>query len=171
MYKKGLGALAEPYRTLVQRLLEELKGVLDGKLVSLIVYGSVARGDAGKESDLDLLVVAEELPRSRLARISMFDRAEERLQDLLGGLLEEGYAVALSPIIKTRREAMRVSPLYLDMVEDAVIVYDKDGFFEKILARLKKRLEELGAERVRVGRKWYWRLKKDFRFGEAIVIE
>jgi hypothetical protein len=30
---------------------------------------------------------------------------------------------------------------------------------------------ELGAERVWVGRKWYWRLKKDYKFGEVIVIE
>ncbi len=57
------------------------------------------------------------------------------------------------------------------MVEDAVIVYDRNGFFEKILLKLKKNLEELGAERVWIGRKWYWRLKRNFRFGEVITIE
>ena len=171
MYKKGVEALAEPYRTLVWRLLEELRGVFGEKLISLVVYGSVARGEAGRESDLDLLVVVEELPRPRFARISMFEKAEERLQGFLSELLEKGYAVTFSPIIKTRLEAMRISPLYLDMVEDAVIVYDKDGFFEKILLKLRKRLEELGAERVRLGKKWYWRLKKDYKFGEAIVLE
>ena len=57
------------------------------------------------------------------------------------------------------------------MVEDAVIVYDRNGFFEKILLRLKRKLEELGAERVWIGKKWYWRLKRNYRFGEEIVIE
>ena len=42
---------------------------------------------------------------------------------------------------------MRLSPLYLDMVEDAIIAYDKDDFFKKILERVRKRLEELGVKK------------------------
>jgi lipid A disaccharide synthetase len=57
------------------------------------------------------------------------------------------------------------------MVYDAVILYDKDGFFESVLDRLRARLNELGAQRIVVGRNWYWRLKRDFRFGEVIEIE
>lgn len=38
----------------------------------------------------------------------------------------------------------------------------------RLLNRLKKRLRELGAERVRIGRKWYWSLKGDYRFWEEI---
>ena len=55
-------------------------------------------------------------------------------------------------------------------MEDTVIVYDKDEFFEKILEKLRAKLMELGAERVRVGKKWYWRLKKNYRFGEVIEL-
>ncbi len=56
-----------------------------------------------------------------------------------------------SPIIKTSEEAIRLSPLYLDMVEDAIIVYDRDGFFEQILENLREKLKKLGAERVWIG--------------------
>ena len=56
------------------------------------------------------------------------------------------------------------------MVEDAIIAYDKDDFFTKVLERVRKRLEELGSKRVRMGRKWYWILKPDYRFGEVIRI-
>jgi len=56
------------------------------------------------------------------------------------------------------------------MVEDAIILFDKESFFENVLKRLKRRLEELGAERVWIGKKWYWRLKKDYKFGEVIEI-
>ncbi len=120
---------------------------------------------------MDLLIIIDGLPRSRLERLRLFSKAEEGLEDMLLKLLREGYAVTLSPIIKTPEEALRVSPIYLDMVEDAVIVYDREGFFENVLRRLSERLKQLGAERVRIGRKWYWRLKKDYRFGEAITIE
>ncbi len=163
--------LAEPYRSLVLCLLDGLLGVFGGDLVSLVVYGSVARGEARRDSDVDLLIIVEDLPRSRFERLRIYMEAEERLDPLLDLLMERGYAVSFSPVLKSRREAESISPLYLDMVEDAVIVYDKGGFFENVLERLRRRLEELGAERVWIGRKWYWRLKKDYRFGEVIVIE
>ena len=57
------------------------------------------------------------------------------------------------------------------MVEDAIILYDRGGFFGEVLGRLRRRLEELGARRVRLGRRWYWVLKGDFRFGEVVEIE
>ena len=170
MFRKGLEYVNEPYRTVIERLLNELLKVFRDDLVSVVVYGSVARGTARKDSDIDVLIVVEELPRSRFERLSMYMKAEENLDPLLNELLNRGYAVTISPILKTKREAERISPLYLDMVEDAIIVYDKNGFFEEILKRLRGKLRELGAERVWIGKKWYWRLKKDYKFGEVIEL-
>ncbi|MBS7656271.1 nucleotidyltransferase domain-containing protein [Candidatus Bathyarchaeota archaeon] len=161
----------EPYRTLVQKLLQELLKVFGDSLVSFVIYGSVARGKAEKDSDLDILLVIEHLPKSRFERLNLFSKAEEELEPLLNKLLDEGYGIALSPIMKSKGEALRMSPLYLDMVEDSIIIYDKGEFFKNILQRLKKRLKELGAERVWIGKKWYWRLKKEFKLGEVIIIE
>ncbi len=56
------------------------------------------------------------------------------------------------------------------MVYDAVILYDSNYFFTRILQKLRDRLKELGAERVRMGKKWYWVLKKDSRFGETVEL-
>ncbi len=170
MYKKGPEHLPEPYRTLTLKLLRALLGVFRDKLWSLVVYGSVARGDYKRDSDIDLLLVIEDLPKSRLERVKLFLKAEEKLDEELDRLLGEGYAVTFSPVIKTPEEAEKVSPLYLDMVEDAIIVYDKKGFFERVLLKLKKRLKELNAERVKLGKKWYWRLKRDYKFGEVITL-
>jgi len=162
--------LGEPYRGLLQELVAALRRRLGDALVSVVVFGSVARGEAGRESDVDLLVVAEGLPRSRLRRQDLFMEVEEEVRPVLEELAELGYHVELSPILKTPEEAARVTPLYLDMVEDAVVLYDRGGFFSGILERLRRRLGELGAERVRCGKLWYWRLKRDYRFGEVIEI-
>jgi len=171
MFKKGLENLEEPYRSLMEDLLNTLFLVFKDNLVSVVVYGSVARGQMRKDSDLDLLIVAEKLPASRFERITMFNRAEEVIEKRIEELSKKGYFITLSPIIKTAEEAKRISPLYLDMVEESIIIYDRNSFFEKILEKLSTKLMELGAERVWVGRKWYWRLKKDYKFGEVIVIE
>jgi len=162
--------MREPYKTLIERLIEALKRKYGDKFISLVVFGSVARGEARKDSDVDLLLVVDSIPKRRLERQREFMEVEKELEGYLNELFDEGYFIDFSPIIKTPEEAMRLSPLYLDMVEDAIIAYDKDDFFMKILGRVRKRLEELGSKRVRMGRKWYWILKPDYRFGEVIRI-
>ncbi|MGC9086852.1 MAG: nucleotidyltransferase domain-containing protein [Thermoproteota archaeon] len=168
---KNIQDIAEPYRSLVSKILKALLSVFGDRLISLVVYGSVARGEARQSSDVDLLIVVEGLPESRFERNKIFDTVEDLLSKDLEDLHASGYYVALSPILKTPEEARKISSLYLDMVEDAVIVYDRNGFFESVLVRLSNKLKELGAERVWVGKKWYWRLRKDLKLGEEIIIE
>jgi predicted nucleotidyltransferase len=168
--RKGLESIPQPYRSLVAELLKGLLEVFGDKLVSLVVFGSVARGEARRDSDVDVLIVVEGLPRGRFRRVELFEKATEKVEPLLEQLWDQGYAVDFSPIILTPEEAGRTRPIYLDMVVDAVIVYDKGGFMENILKRVARRLRELGAKRVRLGRLWYWVLKNPYRFGEVIEI-
>ncbi|MDJ0271433.1 MAG: nucleotidyltransferase domain-containing protein [Candidatus Caldarchaeum sp.] len=152
--------LEEPYRTLAQKLVESLHRRLGDRLVSVAVFGSVARGEAGKESDLDVMVVCEKLPKNRLDRTELFIECEKDLDKFLDTLYERGYGVSISPIILTPQEAARIPSILLDMTEDAVILYDKDSFLTNLLNSLRANLEKMGAERVWIGRKWYWRLWK-----------
>jgi len=162
--------MREPYKTLIEKLVEALKRRYGDRFISLIVFGSIARDEMRKDSDIDLLLVIDSLPKRRLERQKEFMEVEKEVERYLDKLFDEGYFVDFSPIIKTPEEAMRISPLYLDMVEDALIVYDKDDFFRKILQNVRSRLKELGSKRVRMGKRWYWILKPDYRFGEVIKI-
>ncbi len=153
---------------MLNKMVEIMKGEFSEDLVSVVVYGSVARGDNRNDSDVDLLVVVRNLPKdSMLKRIRLFEtKVEDKLN--LNEYWSRGYYISLSPILKTPEEAERFSPLYLDMVYDAVILYDKDNFFTRVLDRLKGRLRELGAERVWIGKRWYWVLRKDSKFGDTV---
>lgn len=155
---------------MLEELVKALHERLGEDLVSVVVYGSVARGEAGRDSDIDILVVARSLPKSMFARQDLFMDVEGKIRDEVEKLEQQGYFIDFSPVLLTPEEAQRTRPLYLDMVEDAIILYDKDSFFANVLARLRARLKELGAERVRRGKLWYWVLKKDYKWGEVMEI-
>lgn len=119
---------------------------------------------------MDLLLVVDRLPAGRLRRVAEFARVEEALADRLAQLRARGIDTYLSPVIKSREEVYRGSLLFLDMVDDARILYDRQRFFGGYLDRLRRRLAALGAKRVRRGGAWYWVLKKDYAVGEVFEI-
>jgi uncharacterized protein len=146
-----------------------LKSYFGQRLVAVVLYGSVARGDATPESDVDLLIVAAELPPSPRARNRILVELEEEfLPALLAPIHRQGRTIEVSTRIKTPDEAEQFTPLYLDLTEDAVILYDRGDFFQNIMDRLRQRLVELGAQRLQQGTVRYWKLKPNYRWGEVI---
>lgn len=144
-------------------LLGACEEVYGERLVTVAVFGSAGRGTARPDSDLDFVLIADPLPDGRMRRVAEFETVEK----LLGQRLRVPF---LSPVFKTREEAERGSPLFLDMTEDARILFDRDGFFAARLERLRKRLQELGSRRIWRGDAWYWDLKPDYRPGEVFEI-
>ncbi|AWR98610.1 nucleotidyltransferase domain-containing protein [Metallosphaera hakonensis] len=160
--------MIDPYKSLLEKLVKTLLNAFGDRLISVVVYGSVARGDNRKDSDVDLLLVIRDLPKTMTERIVLFEKAEREIRDDMEKLMNQGYYVTFSPVMKTPEEAVRFSPLYMDMTEDAVILYDRDSFFKKVLNETREKLQRLGFERVWLSEKaWYWR-KKDYKFGEVI---
>lgn len=87
---------------------------------------------------------------------SQLARGEEyrRIRDHLG--VEPYFAY----IVLSMEEAGENRYLYLDMVEDGVILHDRNDFFARKLKEMRKRLKELGSKRVRLDDgTWYWDLK------------
>src|SRR5207244_12397001 len=72
--------------------------------------------------------------------------------------------------LKTPEEVEAGSPLFLDMVEDARILHDEDGFLAAYLEGLRQRLVALGSRRVWRGGTWHWVLKPDLKPGETITL-
>jgi len=158
-----------PYKQLLDDLVSRMKRAWGENLVSVVLFGSIARGEFRKDSDIDLLVVCEHLPDGQLRRQRLFIEVERQLD--LEHLNRLGFYPDFSPLMKAAKEAKFLSPVYLDMVEDAVLLYDRGDFFKGILDKLRSALSKLGAKRIRIGSKWYWDLKPTYTYGEVISIE
>ena len=105
------------------------------------------------------------MPDGRIPRVREFDAVERSVasRPCLAGR-------RLSPIFKTPAEVRRGSPLFLDMLEDGRILFDRGAFFAGELAALKSRLDKLGSKRIWKDGAWYWDLKPDYKPGDEIVL-
>ncbi|MGD9897386.1 MAG: HEPN domain-containing protein [Candidatus Methylacidiphilaceae bacterium] len=158
-------ALNASLRELGVRYGELARNRLGSALVSAVLFGSVARGEANPYSDIDLLLVIEDLPHGRFARMARLDPVAQELEGAREALWRRGVYTDFSVIVLTPDEARRTRPLYLDLVEDAILLWDRDGFFAGILERLRNRLGELGSRRLHRGRTRYWLLTPTIRPG------
>ena len=158
----------------IGRFCEALYEVLGERLVSVVVFGSLARGCWSRDSDVDVLIVAE-----GWERVPVWDRLREirRAERLIEASPEYAQAVSrgfypiLQPYPLSVKEAQRFNRIYLDMVLEGIILYDHDGFMEKVLNRVRKRLEEIGAVRVSLpSGRHYWVLGS-VSWGEVVRLE
>jgi len=163
--------VSEVSRAYAEEITRTLLDAWGDSLVSVVLYGSVARGDAGPLSDVDLVVVREEVPRGAFARRGMFREAIKGMDESKFAVPGTDYPPSITPVIKSRIGAEYHSPLYLDITEDGVILFDKDGFFEGIMNDMRARMAELGSKRVWLDDgSWYWDLKPDYKFPEIFEI-
>lgn len=128
----------EPYKTYLRRYVEKLIGLGDVK--ALLLFGSLAEGRMNPfpESDIDLLIIAENLPENPVDR---------RLRNLP---LKNGDTI-FEDLWLTPREledAVRGGwGVVLDALTFGVKLYDPEGIIEE--AR-----KQIGKYYIRIGRIW-----------------
>ncbi len=99
--------------TFYETLLTSCRAVYGGNLVSLAVFGSWAQATATPQSDIDLLVVANELPDGRGRRCRQIDPVDEATHAARAALWGSKVPVpVLAPVFKTPSEFQAGSPLF-----------------------------------------------------------
>lgn len=140
------------------------------RLLTFAVFGSVARGAARADSDLDCLLVVDPLPDGRGARLREFEVVDRLSETAVQDAWSKGISADISPIFKTPEEMNYGSPLMLDMTEHLLFLFDRDSTTRDLIDDFRHRLDKAGAVKVRQGLQWYWDLKPDFKPGDTIKI-
>jgi predicted nucleotidyltransferase len=163
--------MKKEYRDLIEKIFKEVKKFYGKNLVSFVIFGSVAKETTSPYSDIDLLIISKNLPDGRTKRVIEFiENIEKKVEKDIKKLRKEEIFTELSPLIKKPEEVKTGSFLFLDMIEDAIIYYDKNEFFRNYLNTLKEKLKRYGAKKVYKKGGYYWVIKEDFNIKEGIEI-
>ncbi|MDI6885919.1 MAG: nucleotidyltransferase domain-containing protein [archaeon] len=165
-------ATSEKYMNYVNLIVGSLKRTLKKNLISVVLFGSVAREEAVEGSDIDILLILKTFENFK-SRFDVFNEIEKEMRTSkeYRDLEENKLGTLISPVPLTSDEIKKNPPILLDVVTDGIILYDTDNFMKTILTNLKKRLEEIGARKIILGDgKWFWDLKPDYKLGEVVEI-
>ncbi len=115
----------------VNEFVECCKSRFSQNLVSVILFGSVARGTAQKYSDVDILVIIDELPKRRLDR-------EDIVIDLILDILKK-YHIRISPMLleSTELSTKNLNPLIYGILTGYNVLYDPQNFWSDFLTKIK----------------------------------
>jgi|YelNatPaOPRAMG01_1025707.scaffolds.fasta_scaffold13249_2 predicted nucleotidyltransferase len=94
----------------------------------MCLYGSVVRGSFNEESDIDVLLVISNLPLEidlRIARVTDL-KMEIKKTEIYMMLKSRRLPTLMSDVILTPEEVSSHQLILLDIVEDGLILYDKD---------------------------------------------
>ncbi|MBM4049055.1 MAG: nucleotidyltransferase domain-containing protein [Planctomycetes bacterium] len=156
-------------RGLLDLVVAQLHEELGAEVTSVALYGSVARGKARPDSDIDLLVVLRHPPASYYERLRPIFEVVRQARRILA---EQGRldCPQINFLVLSEEEARQNRGIYLDMVEEAILLVDRGDFLGTKLAEMRRRLEELGAKRIAIGEGWYWNLKPALQPGETVIL-
>jgi hypothetical protein len=119
-----------------QRLLGE-------SLISVVLFGSRARGTATSDSDFDLLIIARSLPDGKERRELALDMAEVGFD----------YGLPIQIILVTSEEAEQAAatgaPLMFEIYDAHRLLYDKSDFFGRLTVRFAEQLRTWRARKIK----------------------
>ena len=132
---------------IISELTEILKQKFNQDLLAIVLFGSIVKGNFTATSDIDVLVVCENLIKDwRVLDKMTLELTEE---------IELKYATSIHMVLVSKDEISHsiesVSPLMLEIYEANEVIYEKDSFFTQLLNNFEKNLKNLHAIKIEKG--------------------
>ncbi len=120
---------------MVARVTKDIKAIFEKNLVSIVLFGSYAIGKQEKVSDIDILVIADNLPFRKKERLSLILMITRKY-------LSQGKTISM--ILHTRDEIINgfeyYNPLLLSISENYKLLYDREKFFLTLMKNIKDKI-------------------------------
>ncbi|RLE91547.1 MAG: nucleotidyltransferase domain-containing protein [Thermoprotei archaeon] len=124
----------------LQQASKDLKKALGDRFVGLMLFGSYARGEASKESDVDVLVVLHGLKGFK---------ARSEIYSILAEQVKKPITLIDVELEEVSKKDLEVTPLLINILYDGLIIYDELGILRKLKDNVFKLVKKAQLVRYR----------------------
>lgn len=135
---------------MIQKIIKDIKLFFGSNLVSIVLFGSYASAKQTSTSDIDILVIADNLPSSKKERFSLIISITKKYLSL-------GKSVSI--VLHSRDEILNgfefYNPLLLSISENYKLLYDNMNFFLNLMRAINSKIAK---NEIRKFADYSWRI-------------
>jgi DNA-binding transcriptional ArsR family regulator len=139
------------YRPLLRDYCELLSGLYGERLLGVALFGSVARGDWRRESDIDLLVVVDGWEsKGDRSRVEELTAVKGRLTKCgsHAEAMRNGFVPAIHELPLAQSELQLFRTVYFDIALDGIVLLDRRREMRQFIESTRAQAKASGARRV-----------------------
>ncbi|MDI6902506.1 MAG: nucleotidyltransferase domain-containing protein [Methanocellales archaeon] len=144
--------ISEKYKRPLEEVIENILTKFGKEVLSIILFGSIARGDYHEYSDLDLMVITRNLPEDWRERNAI----SLELKGDIGGKYGIPIFVCLFEPEEVEFGLRNLSPFLFGIRKGYIALHD-NGFFAEIMHTLEKRMREFDVVEIKP---YVWEVRK-----------
>lgn len=125
----ALTKLDDDFRYAITNFSNAYENILGDNLLSIIVFGSIAKEEATRCSDIDILVIVKEQPKKGI---------KEELRRYFSSILDIFSKITEEKIFTEKEFEEKYEngdDFLINIMKDGIIVFDRNFFYSKILLR------------------------------------
>ncbi len=154
------------YTGLLLKFFWVMKEYLKNDLLAVGIFGSLARGTATNESDIDVFIIVKNLNMSLFERTKYFIKLKKDpiVSKEINFLRSQNYNPQLNCYIR-QPEELKINYFTIDLSYDMKYMFDS-GFLEKFLNKIEEKIKKKGIKRLFLDEEKYY-LDLGLNFGEV----
>lgn len=157
----SLGTDANKVKTnkIVEKLRRKSHFLREPCVKAVLLFGSMARGEAGERSDLDLLILHKGLKiKDPIIRRRYLYKL---IKELIGSFYENITIIDME--LERFLKPKEITALLLNIYFDAVVIYDKTSFIQKFLEKTREKIVKSGLKRIKDDKTYRWMLPEPMK--------
>lgn len=157
--QKGLGV--ETYKRVVNLFVDKVINELRNGILSMVLFGSVSRGQAKGDSDIDIFMYFDD---KLIDRYQIEQKVNEIIIELRGSeeyveLEEKEILPEIYPFYIAKSDTSKLPWVCMDSCLEGQIIFDRDNFGKTLMSRYLKKIVEQGGRKVILPQGgWCWTL-------------
>lgn len=140
---------------------EELAKLFENEFIGMVLFGSWARSEAREDSDIDVLVVLKSLGGMKI---------RSKIYKVIAKYVRRPITLIDMRLSELLREGLELTPLLINIVADAIVIYDRDNIIKSFIDKGRKLIKKAKLVRYKTPNGKYGWKREDMKPIEPVEL-